>query len=220
MIDIWFEAHAQTYHNAAGLASGHYDVALTEQGRRTRRPSCGRAMLASTSMWYLRLIPNVPMTLPASSSRTARSPSCGTHGCASATTGHLRGVHAWRWNRHAWQPSPPLFPRARVMRRWQYGCGVSWGNSLPSAMGNRSCSWGTLPLCGCLSTGCRPGRWQRSWVYSLSDRGDSRSQTFPVHKSKRPHLLRCYYRHAEVAIGVPRQRAFSHLNQSTGDSYT
>lgn len=33
MIDVWFEAHAQTYHNAAGLASGHYDVALTEQGR-------------------------------------------------------------------------------------------------------------------------------------------------------------------------------------------
>jgi broad specificity phosphatase PhoE len=33
VIDIWFEAHAQTYHNAAGLASGHYDVALTEQGR-------------------------------------------------------------------------------------------------------------------------------------------------------------------------------------------
>ena len=33
MIDIWFEAHAQTYHNAAGLASGHYDVALTDQGR-------------------------------------------------------------------------------------------------------------------------------------------------------------------------------------------
>jgi broad specificity phosphatase PhoE len=33
MIDIWLEAHAETYHNAAGLASGHYDVALTEQGR-------------------------------------------------------------------------------------------------------------------------------------------------------------------------------------------
>jgi broad specificity phosphatase PhoE len=33
MIDLWFEAHAQTYHNAAGLASGHYDVALTEHGR-------------------------------------------------------------------------------------------------------------------------------------------------------------------------------------------
>lgn len=33
MIDIWFEVHAETYHNAAGLASGHYDVALTEQGR-------------------------------------------------------------------------------------------------------------------------------------------------------------------------------------------
>ncbi len=33
MIDIWFEAHAQTYHNAAGLASGYYDVALTGQGR-------------------------------------------------------------------------------------------------------------------------------------------------------------------------------------------
>jgi broad specificity phosphatase PhoE len=32
MIDIWLEAHAETYHNAAGLASGHYDVALTEQG--------------------------------------------------------------------------------------------------------------------------------------------------------------------------------------------
>ena len=34
MIDIWFEAHAQTYHNAAGLASGHYDVALTDDGRK------------------------------------------------------------------------------------------------------------------------------------------------------------------------------------------
>ena len=33
MIDIWFEAHAQTYHNAADLASGHYDVALTDHGR-------------------------------------------------------------------------------------------------------------------------------------------------------------------------------------------
>jgi broad specificity phosphatase PhoE len=33
MIDIWFEAHAQTYHNAAGIASGHYDVALTDHGR-------------------------------------------------------------------------------------------------------------------------------------------------------------------------------------------
>lgn len=33
MIDLWFEVHAQTYHNAADLASGHYDVALTEYGR-------------------------------------------------------------------------------------------------------------------------------------------------------------------------------------------
>lgn len=33
MIDIWFEAHAQTHHNAAGIASGHYDVALTDHGR-------------------------------------------------------------------------------------------------------------------------------------------------------------------------------------------
>jgi len=33
MIDIWFERHAQTYHNAADIASGHYDVALTEDGR-------------------------------------------------------------------------------------------------------------------------------------------------------------------------------------------
>ena len=33
MIDLWCEVHAQTYHNAAVLASGHYDVALTEQGR-------------------------------------------------------------------------------------------------------------------------------------------------------------------------------------------
>jgi broad specificity phosphatase PhoE len=33
MIDIWFEGHAQTYHNAADIASGHYDVALTEHGR-------------------------------------------------------------------------------------------------------------------------------------------------------------------------------------------
>jgi broad specificity phosphatase PhoE len=33
MIDIWFEAHAQTDHNAADLASGHYNVALTAHGR-------------------------------------------------------------------------------------------------------------------------------------------------------------------------------------------
>src|SRR5262252_4695877 len=33
VIDLWCEVHAQTYHNAAGLASGHYDVALTAQGR-------------------------------------------------------------------------------------------------------------------------------------------------------------------------------------------
>jgi broad specificity phosphatase PhoE len=33
MIDIWFEYHAETHHNAAGLASGHYDVALTDRGR-------------------------------------------------------------------------------------------------------------------------------------------------------------------------------------------
>jgi len=33
MIDIWFEGHAQTYNNAAGAASGHYGVALTEHGR-------------------------------------------------------------------------------------------------------------------------------------------------------------------------------------------
>lgn len=37
MIDLWFEAHAQTYHNAADLASGHYDVALTEPGREHAR---------------------------------------------------------------------------------------------------------------------------------------------------------------------------------------
>jgi len=33
MIDLWCEVHAQTYHNAADLASGHYDVALTDYGR-------------------------------------------------------------------------------------------------------------------------------------------------------------------------------------------
>ena len=33
MIDLWVETHAETYHNAAGLASGHYDVALTAHGR-------------------------------------------------------------------------------------------------------------------------------------------------------------------------------------------
>lgn len=37
MIDIWFELHAQTYHNAAGIASGHYDVALTDHGREHAR---------------------------------------------------------------------------------------------------------------------------------------------------------------------------------------
>ena len=33
MIELWVELHAQTHHNAAGLASGHEDVALTEHGR-------------------------------------------------------------------------------------------------------------------------------------------------------------------------------------------
>jgi broad specificity phosphatase PhoE len=33
MIDLWLEMHAQTLHNAQGIASGHYDVALTSYGR-------------------------------------------------------------------------------------------------------------------------------------------------------------------------------------------
>ena len=33
MIDLWLEMHAQTHHNAQGIASGHYDVALTAEGR-------------------------------------------------------------------------------------------------------------------------------------------------------------------------------------------
>jgi broad specificity phosphatase PhoE len=33
MIDLWLEMHAPTHHNVAGIASGHYDVALTPQGR-------------------------------------------------------------------------------------------------------------------------------------------------------------------------------------------
>jgi len=33
MIDLWLEMHAQTHDNARGVASGHFDVALTEQGR-------------------------------------------------------------------------------------------------------------------------------------------------------------------------------------------
>ena len=33
MIDIWLEMHAQTLHNAQGVASGHRDIALSAQGR-------------------------------------------------------------------------------------------------------------------------------------------------------------------------------------------
>ena len=33
MIDLWLEMHAQTLHNVQGIASGHYDVALTAAGR-------------------------------------------------------------------------------------------------------------------------------------------------------------------------------------------
>jgi broad specificity phosphatase PhoE len=33
MIDLWLEMHAQTHHNAQGVASGHHDVALTAFGR-------------------------------------------------------------------------------------------------------------------------------------------------------------------------------------------
>ena len=44
-IDLWFDVHAQTYHNAADLASGHYDVALTAPGR-TQAQSVLRARYA------------------------------------------------------------------------------------------------------------------------------------------------------------------------------
>jgi len=37
MIDFWFELHAQTHHNAAGIASGYDDVALTDRGREDAR---------------------------------------------------------------------------------------------------------------------------------------------------------------------------------------
>lgn len=37
MIDIWVQGHAQTFHNAAGLASGHRDIALTDAGREQAR---------------------------------------------------------------------------------------------------------------------------------------------------------------------------------------
>lgn len=33
MIDLWLEMHAQTHHNAQGVASGHIDVPLTPYGR-------------------------------------------------------------------------------------------------------------------------------------------------------------------------------------------
>ena len=37
MIDLWLEMHAQTQHNAQGVASGHFDVALTPLGREQAR---------------------------------------------------------------------------------------------------------------------------------------------------------------------------------------
>ena len=37
MIEILFEGHAQTHHNVMGVASGHYDIALTEVGREQAR---------------------------------------------------------------------------------------------------------------------------------------------------------------------------------------
>ena len=46
MLDIWFEVHAQTYHNAADLASGHYDVVLTDHGRGEHAQSVLRARYA------------------------------------------------------------------------------------------------------------------------------------------------------------------------------
>ncbi|MCC6532382.1 MAG: histidine phosphatase family protein [Burkholderiales bacterium] len=37
MIELWLEMHAQTHHNAQGVASGHFDVALTDHGREQAR---------------------------------------------------------------------------------------------------------------------------------------------------------------------------------------
>jgi broad specificity phosphatase PhoE len=46
MIEILFEGHAQTHHNAIGVASGHYDVALTDKGRE-QASSAGRQHYAN-----------------------------------------------------------------------------------------------------------------------------------------------------------------------------
>ena len=54
VIGIWFEVHAQTDHNAAGLASGHDDVALTAQSvwraRLPGLPSHPYALFARTKL--------------------------------------------------------------------------------------------------------------------------------------------------------------------------
>ena len=38
MIDLWLEMHAQTHHNAQGVASGHFDVALTQEASMSEKP--------------------------------------------------------------------------------------------------------------------------------------------------------------------------------------
>jgi len=37
LIEIWVQGHVQSLHNVAGLASGHYDIGLTDVGREQAR---------------------------------------------------------------------------------------------------------------------------------------------------------------------------------------
>ena len=110
MIDICFEVHAQTYHNAAGLASGHYDVALTDHGRehaqsvlRTRYTGqhFDIVFTSDTQRAY-----DTACLIFAG----RRSPFCRTHGCVNVTTGTLKDVHVQRWKRHVYAAIYTPFP--------------------------------------------------------------------------------------------------------------
>jgi broad specificity phosphatase PhoE len=161
MIDVWFEAHAQTYHNAASLASGHYDVALTEQGRehaqtvlRTRyagqhfdvvfTSDTQRAYDTACLIFADRPIPIL---------RDARLREC--------DYGVFEGRPRVEMEMARLSAISTPFPQGESYTQVAARMRSFLGQLAAEHDGQRVMLVGTPPRCGCLSTGCRPGRWQR-----------------------------------------------------------
>lgn len=125
MIEIWFEGHAQTHHNAAGVASGHYDVALTEKGREHAR-SVRRQYYANDHFDVVfTLIRNAPLIQLVLSLPTVIFRLFKMHGYVNVTTETWKSAHALRWKQPVRRPSVNHFPTAKAMSKLLSECRTS-----------------------------------------------------------------------------------------------